>query len=108
LVAPAGSFWDLSEPDTHHWNVRWLDRLLTRLGEASQVGKYRFHFPAGSMYWFRVEVLRPLLSDSLVSLDDFEMEAGQLDGTLAHAIERVIGCLASRQGWKMEEIPDEP
>jgi lipopolysaccharide biosynthesis protein len=108
LLAPAGSLCDLSEPETHRGNTQWLNRLLASLGEHDQIGRYRFRFPAGSMYWFRVEVLRPLLDESAVSLGDFELEAGQLDGTLAHAVERVVGCLASRKGWKMRELPEEP
>ena len=104
LLAPPASLRDLAEPDVHRGNVKWLDRLLARLGVQEQIGRYRFPFPAGSMYWFRLEALRPLWDESIVSLQDFELEAGQVDGTLAHAVERVVGCLASRQGWKMREL----
>lgn len=46
-------------------------------------------FASGSMYWVRLKALRPLL-DAHLSIDDFEAERGQIDGTLAHAIERII------------------
>jgi lipopolysaccharide biosynthesis protein len=107
LIAPPGSLCDLSEPEIHLGNLKWLNRLLAGLSEGKQIGKYRFHFPAGSMYWFRVEVFRLLASESLFSFDDFELEAGQLDGTLAHAVERIVGCIASRSGWKMRELSDD-
>jgi lipopolysaccharide biosynthesis protein len=55
------------------------------------------HFPAGSIYW-----LKPLMIGMLKSLhldaQDFDAEHGQLDGTLAHAIERALGYLAQAAG----------
>jgi len=47
------------------------------------------NFVAGSMFYARREVLQPILNLHL-SEDDFEPEAGQTDGTLAHAVERVF------------------
>jgi len=55
-------------------------------------------FPAGSMFWFRGEVIKPLV-DMNLSFDDFAVEAGQDDGTLAHAVERMFLYYASLLGF---------
>ncbi|TPL80666.1 hypothetical protein FJ948_28705 [Mesorhizobium sp. B2-3-12] len=44
-------------------------------------------FPSGSMFWGRSAAIRPLL-DLGLTFDEFPEEDGQVDGTLAHAIER--------------------
>ena len=61
-------------------------------------------FIAGSMFAGRVKLLKPLV-DLGQQLSDFEPEAGQTDGTLAHALERWIGVLAHHQRFRVDELP---
>jgi hypothetical protein len=64
-------------------NVRML---LEQFGE--ELTKEHFlDFPSGSMFWFKTKALAPLLESNL-RFYHFEPESGQIDGTLAHAIER--------------------
>jgi GT2 family glycosyltransferase len=56
-------------------------------------------FPAGAMFWARPAALRPLL-DLNLSFDDFDAEGGQQDGTLAHAVERLIFHACERAGLR--------
>lgn len=71
-------------------------QLLARLGLSGPRTAY-FDFPAGSMFWARGDTLKPLL-DAGIRFEDFPDEAGQTDGTLAHAVERVLGCLHEASG----------
>ncbi|WP_292705894.1 glycoside hydrolase family 99-like domain-containing protein [Mesorhizobium sp.] len=102
LLAPAGSLLDLGQPDRNVLNRGWLDRLLPRLGMTSRIGRYDMVFPAGSMFWFRPEALRPL-ADLGLGPDEFEDEVGQIDGTLAHAIERLTAAVALESGYSVSE-----
>jgi lipopolysaccharide biosynthesis protein len=54
-------------------------------------------FAAGSMFWFRRAALDALAKPSVQAL--FEPEEGQLDGTIAHAMERFFPVEVRRQGY---------
>ena len=72
------------------WGVNFdqCKALLNKMGVL--INKYSdSDFPAGSMFWSRVDVYRPIL-DLGLELNDFEKEAGQTDATLTHAIERIF------------------
>jgi O-antigen biosynthesis protein len=57
-------------------------------------------FPSGSMFWARPAALAPLI-DLNLTFGDFPAECGQIDGTLAHAIERLpyFGCEQAGLRW---------
>lgn len=54
-------------------------------------------FPSGSMYWGRSSAIRNLL-DLNLDYSDFPEENGQVDGTLAHAIERTLLLFVEKAG----------
>jgi lipopolysaccharide biosynthesis protein len=57
-------------------------------------------FFAGTMFMARLSALLPLLSLPIADTD-FEEEAGQLDGTLAHGLERVMPLCALSAGMRV-------
>jgi lipopolysaccharide biosynthesis protein len=59
-------------------------------------------FSAGSMYWIRGFLLQGLRALSLSAVD-FEPEAGQVNATTAHAIERLIGVVTAEAGCTLAE-----
>jgi len=60
-------------------------------------------FPSGSMFWGRTAALRPML-DLRLQFSDFQDEAGQIDGTLAHAIERTLLFFTELAGFRWAKI----
>lgn len=100
VVAPANSITDLSIPEINLGNRYWLDKLFIRLDSPEISKNYKTSFPAGSMFWTRKDALEPLTSN-LIDEEEFELEAGQLDGTLAHSVERVVGAVVNKQGYRL-------
>ncbi len=96
LVAPEGHVQRLD----YYWgaNERNVGALLARMGlPAADIS--RDTFVAGSMFWVRLSALRPLL-DTHLQRSLFEPEAGQVDGTQAHAVERVVSLVVRHAGAK--------
>ena len=60
----------------------------------------QFRFPTGTMFWCKPELLKPIL-DWHLNWQDFDAEGGQIDGTIAHSIERLIG-LSTTEIYKQE------
>ena len=60
-------------------------------------------YPAGSMFWARSAALRPLL-DLNLGVEDFPPEAGQLEDTLQHAIERLMLHAAEQAGYRWAKV----
>ncbi len=75
-----------------------------RLGIAPVPQGY-FDFPAGSMFWARGDAMRPLF-DAGITIDDFNEEAGQTDGTFAHCLERLLALSGRKQGLQPGIIAD--
>ena len=64
-------------------------------------------FVAGSMYWIRGFLLQGLRGLNM-HFHEFEDEEGQVDGTTAHAVERLIGLLTEEAGLSSVETGSLP
>ena len=83
-------------PDDPHavgWttNLELGQALLTTLGWTEPTPSY-FEFPVGTMFWASQDLLR-LLNKLQLTLDQMPPEPLPADGTLLHAIERVLGII---------------
>ncbi|MGB5749036.1 MAG: rhamnan synthesis F family protein, partial [Desulfobacterales bacterium] len=78
------------------YNMKKLLRLAGK--KETELKKIdRSFFPAGDMFWFRGPSLKPFL-DMRLTAQSFEFECGQVDATLAHAIERMFPYFAEVVG----------
>jgi lipopolysaccharide biosynthesis protein len=102
LLAPDGNlvslstFWGANKQNVLHLSQR-MGLADVSLGDA--------RFASGSMFWTRVKGLAPLV-DTPIWPSDFEDESGQLDGTFAHAVERVFAASVRAAGLKSLEVSD--
>ncbi|MDP2580119.1 glycoside hydrolase family 99-like domain-containing protein [Shimia thalassica] len=72
-------------------NIEMTQSLLRRL--EMEIDGSHLSFPAGSIYWVKPSILRLLKALHLLEAE-FDVECAQVDGTVAHSLERVMGFLA--------------
>lgn len=96
LLAPEGHL--LSLEGRLALNRRPMNKMMKALcGEELPFDLEQRRFAGGSMFWFRRSALVALSNEQVDRL--FPRERGQLDGTAAHAIERLFALLVEREGF---------
>ena len=99
LIGPAGHIIPINL--YYGKNARAIGYLSYRLRLPPQKLK-ELAFVAGSMFYIRSEALLPLLALKLKP-EMFEDEAGQVDGTMAHAVERIFAVSTSMAGYTVAD-----
>lgn len=98
MIAPV-PFWKAP-----YWASHWLQNasvgtdFLAKLGIAGHDGFLTY--PVGGMFWFRPSSF-PKLLDLDWNYEDFPEEAGQIDGTLQHALERAMAVVGRTDGGRV-------
>lgn len=77
-------------------NYDRMKALLAKLG-APFSKDVELEFPSGSMFWASAAALKGLL-DLDLKASDFPPEAGQIDGEIQHALERILVYAVERTG----------
>lgn len=83
-----------------HWlyNSQKGQEVLSKLHIRFE--NHMLFYPVGSFFWVKTQAIRPLF-DMGMTYESFDEEKGQIDGTLAHALERVIACVVKGRGYGM-------
>lgn len=89
-------------PDDPHV-INWTENksFATDLANRMGVGALpeNINFPVGTMFWARTEALAPLFNLGL-DWDDYPQEPVPVDGSMLHAIERLIPLVAEKSGYR--------
>jgi glycosyltransferase involved in cell wall biosynthesis len=85
------------------YNFEIAKLFATRAGIDLKING-RIDFPSGSMFWGRSAAIMPILEN--IKISDFEKESNQVDGTFAHAIERLYYFSCEKAGFKWIKVFD--
>lgn len=86
-------------PSLPHWdhNLSLATEYARRMGIDLPLPRY-FEFPVGTMFWAKPKALQPLF-DLHLDWSDYPMEPLAGDGTLLHALERLLPFAAAKAGF---------
>jgi glycosyltransferase involved in cell wall biosynthesis len=84
--------------------IGWSENRNIAMSLANRIGVDRvlpehFEFPIGTMFWARSDALRPLLRLKL-SWNDYPEEPIDDDGTMLHALERLLPLMVGASNYK--------
>ena len=108
LADEDAAFW-IADGEAYEGRAWWgvnearATALLRRI--EVRVDARALRFPAGSMYWIKPVMLRMIRGLDLRP-EEFEIEQAQLDGTLAHALERAMGVIAASAGMAIRQTSE--
>ena len=89
------------DPNVLGWfkNTPYARELAPKLGMHHFTPCQYINFPAGSMFWARTRALQPVL-DLKLNWDDYPIEPMDNDGSMLHALERMIPDIVLHTGHK--------
>lgn len=94
-------------PETFHAMITAVDwgsnfdnteKLLEKINIDIMLPENHLIFPVGNMFWAKTSAVRQIF-ENCASAEDYALEAGQVDGTTAHAIERLWVYVAEYNGY---------
>jgi len=108
MIGPQGHYYSLIV--NYEANGVQIDRILRKFvgkkaqHEITQTHRLSYGFFGGSMFWISPRYLTHILSVMKPHRWQFEREAAQVDGTYAHAIERILSLVAEAENAELYEV----
>jgi glycosyltransferase involved in cell wall biosynthesis len=78
-------------------NLEIAKALASKMGLSQALPRF-FEFPGGTMFWARPRALKRMFALNL-SWDDYPSEPLPMDGTILHALERLLPFVAREEGY---------
>jgi hypothetical protein len=90
-----------SDPHVIGWmgNMDQATKILASMGLAAALPIKHIDFPVGTMFWARPGALKPLF-DLRLNWSDYPQEPILADGTMLHAIERILPIVSDLEGYR--------
>lgn len=100
---PVGEYFNAWYGDTWYGNFENVKKLAKDLNLQCDISIEKRCITLGTVFWVRTESLKKLFKRNW-EYKDFPIEPMPLDGTLNHAIERVIGFVAQDAGYDVGTV----
>lgn len=98
LLGPCPVLTLLGKELTTQWRHTLFDRLALRVPKETS-----WPLIVNNLFWYRPKAMAPLLHSNL-SLEDFPPEPFPTEGTIAHALERVLPYIAQSEGYQYRQV----
>ena len=90
------------DPNLTGWSKdREIARVLAKRMAPTMLIPQSIDFPIGTMFWARPAALKPLFALKL-GWEDYPEEPVPIDGTMLHALERLLPVIAEHEGFFIE------
>ncbi|WP_250465446.1 rhamnan synthesis F family protein [Caballeronia sp. GAFFF2] len=88
------------DPHAVGWGLNWpFAEVLARKTGVPSLPRTLLSFPVGTMFWARPRALQPLFDIGL-EWTDYPREPLPIDGSILHAIERILPTITKYQGYR--------
>ena len=88
------------DPHLNDWDTnREIADALAKRMKLDMPLPTHFDFPIGSMFWARPRALKPMF-DLRLEIQEFPAEPAAIDGTILHALERLLGFANAKAGFR--------
>lgn len=104
MISDENCFIPFTEKKHLHFNMDQMEKVLSTMGlDVRFIDSLNSVFFAGSMFWGNLNAFNEILDMNFQDCD-FEDELGQIDGTMAHTLERLFTVFVIRSGYLIRTL----